>query len=228
VSGRGGVTAGGSVAEPKAGSGGTPGPVGGAETDAGGASGAGGEPSTPPEPVCGNGVIEAGEQCDGGASDHAGCDAECRVVCADHGDDVRESDDHHCYAGFDEAEFVEARQACADRGAHLATVSSASENELVARFVVDTKFIGGFEDVPLMSAGSGDYRWITGEPLNFTSWVDGEPDRAESRCGGSGPGPGIMRCYEHCIAIQGNGRWIDQRCDGADGYVCEWEPPGSK
>jgi hypothetical protein len=37
-----------------------------------------------------------------------------------------------------------------------------------------------------------------------------------------------MRCYEHCMAILADGRWADQRCDRVDGYVCEWEPVGSK
>lgn len=228
--GRGGVATGGGVMHPVAGDANPPDPIG---MGGDGAVGAAGEPNLPPQPVCGNGKIEAGEQCDGGSADHPGCSAACQVVCSDHGRDVLESTDHHCYAGFDEADFEGARQDCTSRGAHLATVSSAAESELVAKLVNDTKFLGGFEDVPLMSEGSGDYRWITGEELKFSNWANAEPDRAESRCGnnggpGSGAGPGGMRCYEHCIAIQDDGRWADQRCDRADGYVCEWEPLGSK
>ena len=38
-----------------------------------------GPPAPPPAPVCGNGTVEAGEQCDdGGASEH--CTATCRIV----------------------------------------------------------------------------------------------------------------------------------------------------
>ena len=154
------------------------------------------------------------------------------MVCAEHGDDVLESSDHHCYAGSGnrEAEFEASRQDCESRGAHLATIGSAAENELVLEFIVESKYVGGLEDAPITSEGTGDYRWITGEPLSFKNWGQGEPDRAESRCGQSGPGPlpSIMRCYEHCMAILADGSWADQRCDRVDGYVCEWEPVGTK
>lgn len=209
-------------------SGGSPSGAGAAGDEAGGSAG---EPSSTPQPMCGNGIIEAGEECDpSSASDHDGCDAQCRVVCAEHGDDVLESSDHHCYAGYREAEFEASRKDCESRGAHLATVGSAAENELILEFIVESKYLGGFEDVPITAEGTGDYRWITGEPLTFKNWGQGEPDRAEFRCGQSGPGPlpSTTRCYEHCMAIVADGRWIDQRCDRVDGYVCEWEPAGSK
>lgn len=232
ASGSGGVSGGGSGSEPVAGGGnasaGAPPNAGAAGDEMGGAAG---EPSATPEPVCGNGIIEAGEECDASsASDHDGCNAQCRVACAEHGTDVLASSDHHCYAGYGEKEFAQARQDCESRGAHLATISSVAENELVAPLINESKYLGAFEDVPLTSEGSGEYHWITGEPLSFENWADGEPDQAESRCSlyGPGPAPSLMRCYEHCMAMVTGGRWVDQRCDRVDGYVCEWEPVGSK
>ncbi len=231
TAGKGGVASGGATSQPTSGASGAstagkPSTAGGAGDGAGGAAGDSGMVA---EPVCGNGVIETGEQCDAGSpSDHDGCD-ECRVVCAEHGDDLLESDDHHCYAGYREPqlEFASAREDCEMRGAHLVTIESAAENELVAEFIVESKYIGAFEDVALTAEGSGDYRWVTGEALSFENWANGEPDRAESRCGeGPGPGPGGSRCYEHCVAILSDGRWADQRCDRADGWVWEGEPVG--
>jgi cysteine-rich repeat protein len=188
-----------------------------------GGEGAGGEPSLPPEPVCGNGVIEAGEQCDdGGRSGQDGC-AECQVVCSHYGSGTLESEDHHCYNGYDEADFAGAREACEERGAHLATISSAAENKLVQKLVNSSKLLGGFEDVGLMMKGKGEYAWVTGEPFTFSNWAQGEPDQKDTRCQGYS-----SHCYEHCLGMNGQGLWEDHRCDLEDGYVCEWDPPSAK
>lgn len=188
-----------------------------------GGEGTVGEPSRPPEPVCGNGIIEAGEQCDDAG--HAGQDgcAACQVVCSHYGTGTLTSADHHCYAGYGEASFEAAREACEELGAHLATISSSAENNLVKPLVNDSKFLGAFEDVGVMAKGSDDYRWLTGEPFTFTNWAQGEPNKKETRCSGySG------HCYGHCLAMNGQGLWTNQRCDIEDGYVCEWDPPSAK
>jgi len=199
-----------------------------AGADSGGAAG---EPGMPPQPDCGNGVIEAGEQCDGGdATEADGCSDDCKVVCAEHDKDAVESADHHCYFGYDQANFADSREACVNRGAHLVTIGSAAENELVAQLVKVSKFLGAFEDVPAMSEGTGEYSWITGEALTYTNWAAEEPNHAAARCVQTGPGPGPIakNCYEHCVAMVSEGKWADQLCERVDGYVCEWEPPGTK
>ena len=178
----------------------------------------------PTEPECGNGILEAGEECDdAGHTGLDGCSAACQVVCTNYGQDALESDDHHCYNGYDQADFTGAEKACADRGAHLATISSAGENAIAATFVNNSKWLGGFEDVDAAIEGAGKYEWIDGEALSYTNWALGEPDRARVRCASN-----MLQCYEHCMAMQGNGRWADQRCEMVDGYVCEWEPAGTK
>ncbi len=180
-------------------------------------------PPDPPAPVCGNGVIEMGEECDD--SNRAGMDGceKCKVSCAHFGVGTVKSEDHHCYAGYDQAAFEGAVTFCKARGAHLVTISSAAENAIVQKLVSSSKFIGGFEDVGLNEEGKGDYRWITGEPLSYTNWAQGEPDMDDDNC----LGWGNQRCYEHCLAMVGQGKWEDRRCDQLDGYVCEWEPAGS-
>jgi cysteine-rich repeat protein len=187
-----------------------------------GGEGMGGEPSAPAEPVCGNGIIEAGEQCDDAG--HAGQDgcAACQVVCSQYGADTLASEDHHCYAGYGEATFEGARKDCEERGAHLATISSLAENDLVQTLVNTSKFLGASEDIGLMAKGNADYRWLTAEPFTFTNWAQGEPDQKATRCSSYS-----SHCYEHCLAMNGQGFWVDQRCDVEDGYVCEWEPPNA-
>jgi len=202
------------------------------------AGGAGGQPETEPPtaPVCGNGILEAGEECDdSGHTGRDGCDA-CKVECSQLDTSAVESSDHHCYVGYDAADFKGAQEACVGRGAYLATISSAEENKVVRGLVNNSKWIGGFEDVSPNTKGAGAYVWSNGEPFTYTNWAQGEPDLAKVRCdgamggynGGPSGGPAQTSCYEHCISIQGDGTWIDARCEVSDGYVCEWPPAGTR
>jgi cysteine-rich repeat protein len=223
----GGTTAAGGVPN-----GGAP-PLGGTASEAGAGgvddpdAGAGTGPGTTPDPaVCGNGKLEAGEECDDAKHEgHDGCSAACKVVCADFGDEVEASADHHCYAGYDEAPFERAQAECEQLGAHLVTIGSAAENDLVSGLVDASKFIGAFEDVELTSEAAAEYQWITGEALSYENWDGQQPDRAGERCTTN---TNNTRCFEHCAIMQGDGTWADQRCDVADGYVCEWEPAGAQ
>jgi len=197
---------------------------------AGAPDGAGGqaEPDPPAEPVCGNGILEAGEQCDdSGHAGQDGCDATCKVVCSHFGSGTAESEDHHCYNGYDAADFEGGQADCVKRGGHLATISSAAENKIARTFVNNSKWLGGLEDVSSAAKGTGDYTWLTGEPFTYTNWAQGEPNQAKVRCAESN-GPISASCYEHCVSMDGEGTWSDARCELSDGYLCEWEPAGTK
>jgi len=188
--------------------------------------GAAGSPDPKPvEPVCGNGKLEEGEECDdAGHAGQDGCDASCKVVCSQHGQATLESEDHHCYAGYDQFDFTSAQQDCLKRGAHLATISSAAENEIARKLTNNGKWLGGYENVSQAMPGTGAYEWLTGEPFTYTNWAPEEPNRLDTHCGGTFG----THCYEHCIAILGDGTWADRRCETPDGYVCEWDPAGTK
>ena len=152
-----------------------------------------------------------------------GCAANCKVVCSQHGPGTVESEDFHCYAGFNQSDFAGSQQDCVRRGAHLATISSAAENKLARGLVDNSKWLGGYENVPLTSAGTGNYVWLDAEPFSFNNWAPQQPDPAAIHCAGTN-----TPCYQHCIAMLGDGTWANHRCDMVDGYICEWEPAGSK
>jgi Lectin C-type domain len=77
----------------------------------------------------------------------------CQVVCSLLGEGAVESQDHHCYRTYEEASFEDAQAACEALGGYLATIADKKENELVRPLVTSSNFIGGFEDVALMSGG---------------------------------------------------------------------------
>jgi|GEM_PF-1501706 len=93
-------------------------------------------------------------------------------------------------------------EAAAERaGGHLATITSAEENQFVFSLVDDPKYwqayeptpayhnhgpwIGGFQ-LPGSVEPAGGWTWVTGEPFTFAAWFPGEPtgtwaDRNEDR-----------------------------------------------
>jgi hypothetical protein len=105
---------------------------------------------------------------------------------------------------------------------HLATVTSAEENEFLAQHVLPSArnygglWLGGYQDTtaPDYREPGGGWRWVTGEPWNDTHWHPGEPNNA---------GP------EHALHFTGNNHtWNDLNGTQAiDGYIVEYEPPAT-
>ncbi|MDP6989059.1 MAG: lectin-like protein [Planctomycetota bacterium] len=66
---------------------------------------------------------------------------------------------------------------------HLVTITDAAENDFVfALGTVNNFWTGGFQDLndPSYSEPAGAWKWITGEPMNYTNWLAGEPNNAGS------------------------------------------------
>ncbi len=62
---------------------------------------------------------------------------------------------------------------------HLTTLGSAAEwNWLNGRFSFNNAYLGGYQDstAPDYSEPAGGWRWVTGEPWQFTAWGGGEPN----------------------------------------------------
>lgn len=101
--------------------------------------------------------------------------------------------------------WTEARDLAASRGGHLATITSAAENEFVffslasnpalwdssPSPMADGPYLGGFR-----SADPGSsWQWVTGETWDFAAWAPGEPNGVPSGAQGlsywnpAGPAP---------------------------------------
>lgn len=115
----------------------------------------------------------------------------------------------HCYMLFTTiATWEGARLQCEARSAHLMVSTSQAENELVTPLAgIADVWVGGNDiDVEMT------WIWITGEPMIYENWRDGEPNNA----GDNG---------EDCMIIEGElgGTWDDRPCDRQYAYFCERE-----
>ncbi len=104
------------------------------------------------------------------------------------------------------------------RRGHLLTITSQEEQDFVWNLlrqsyscgsVPDQFYIGGYEE----PVGSGNWQWVTGEPMDFIYWAPGEPNN---------------RGYETVIALGlfCSGRWNNVPSSGSwhsRGYIVEYE-----
>lgn len=191
--------------------------TGGTGGDGGGGNGgaAGNGMST-----CGNGLREAGEQCDDQNTDSGdGCSDRCEVECPPNSS---VGPNYHCYWFMrDSKNWGDARNDCVAQGGYLATLTSKSENDFLAALTVETAWIGATDGRTAKESGAGSYAWVSGEDFGFENWAPNEPNAAGKGCGI------LERCYEHCATMRDDGLWNDSYCeDDRYPYVCERIPPG--
>ena len=105
---------------------------------------------------------------------------------------------------------------CELLGGHLATLTSAEENDFVYHFMRDSGYLTAFFGLS-DEARTGDWIWVTGEPFDYVNWHKNEPSRsAKERYG--------MYFYKHL-----DGTWNDShfyetaKVDPGCSYICEWD-----
>ncbi len=101
----------------------------------------------------------------------------------------------------------EALEYCETLGGHLATLTTARENQAISAYL----FSMGVYDCLLGATDEttdGIWRWCTGETFSYSSWYAGEPN------GGS---------YDNFLVHRGDitGEWSDTGY--FSGFLCEWE-----
>ncbi len=122
---------------------------------------------------------------------------------------------NHTYEIYDQyLDYHKALEYCESKGGHLATISSAFENEGIYQSIKgykDTYFLGATDEVT-----EGDWKWCDGTNMTYSNWASTQPDNA-----GSG---------EHYLEMWSeSGLWNDARLKSADyyaevsGFICEYE-----
>ena len=119
----------------------------------------------------------------------------------------------HHYLLVDEVEdlsWSKARQECADRGAHLAIITTEAEAKFIAELCDGRYMYLGASD----EAAEGVWRWIDGSPWRFTRWMKGQPNDYSGS--------------EDYLATYDDGEWVDVDAKGdgfwmPTGYICQWD-----
>lgn len=119
---------------------------------------------------------------------------------------VMDSRTGHTYAAYDAAvSWDEAAARCAEAGWYLVSEEDVIEAALVAELLPQPMWLGA-SDVD----SEDDWRWVTGEPFDFTDWRSGEPNG---------------ELNENCLIVNWSGQgWNDALCAGTWSYVCESGP----
>jgi hypothetical protein len=121
---------------------------------------------------------------------------------------VEDGGNGHWYVRMlDASSWSSSREKCAQVGGHLATITSATENDFIHGVVgANQAWIGGTQTPGSCEPGCGWY-WITGEPWTYSNWSPGEPN--------NDLGQDFLNLYA-------SGAWDDFYDPRPFQYVCEW------
>jgi len=193
------------------------------DTNTAGGGGAGGGSNTggsqggvAVDPMCGDGTVDAGEECDDGddvAGD--GC-TDCIVDCPANADSKKEPTTFHCYQYFDmQQTWAGAGDACVALGSgwDFAALSTIAERDFVVDVISQASitWVGAAD-----SADEGQFVWTNGEAFTHQDgapfWALGEPN------------DDFVFADEDCVSVNSSGAASDRGCDGSYGYLCEHTP----
>ncbi|KAK7496493.1 hypothetical protein BaRGS_00012145 [Batillaria attramentaria] len=118
----------------------------------------------------------------------------------------------NCYyvadvSGNGAATWRQARSACRDQGADLASVTSIQENMFILKMAQRTSQQSIWIGLSELQSDAGFYGWSDGSSVSFINW-DSRPDDAG----------GEEACAEMLVR---SGKWNDNHCALSQGYVCK-------
>jgi len=123
---------------------------------------------------------------------------------------------------WDEARDMAAALSYKGMRGHLAAIRNAAENEFIWQNLakqsnVSSLFIGGHQDPPIAISDTANWaknwKWITGEPWDYTNWAPGEPNKFEGR---TGRNEIWLMMWVH------SGKWNDKGSN-LRGFIVEYE-----
>jgi len=102
-------------------------------------------------------------------------------------------------------------------GGHLVTINDAGENDFIYNAI--TRFNTSGTWIGMRNEGfAGNFKWVTGEPLNYTNWYPGRPDNIGGDFWTSD------QPYVHIIGNDPSARWNDTS-KAFMSFITEYESP---
>lgn len=116
--------------------------------------------------------------------------------------------------------FDEAKKYCESLGGHLATITTAEENDALHRYItslgVETAYFGLTD-----RDTEGKWEWVTGESVDYQNWHSGEPN-AENR------NEDYAEFYwKYTDGTWNDGDWSNLTASDSNAFICEWDTIGT-
>lgn len=164
-----------------------------------------GDPPAAEEPFCGDGVIDAEEQCDDGNEVPSDGCHQCRLGCGPFPEALNTVNGSCYLLQLAEKRSWEAAEAdCEAWGGTLAAITTLDELGFVQEHLGSDTWVGGLDP-----GGPGPFEWVTGE-----AWTLDVEDTFTT--------PPVAYGYDTCLLIDGDALGFRQEeCNTAAGYVCE-------
>ena len=109
------------------------------------------------------------------------------------------------------ASWDEMQEICGEQGGYLAVIASEEENA----FLYDLAGKKGFQAVLFglyREENSSEWKWISGEPVDYTNWHEGEPNNSTG-----------VEYYGMFYPDFEQGQWNDGDQNDIEAFICEWD-----
>lgn len=132
---------------------------------------------------------------------------------------------HHYEVVFSHQTWSDSKTAAEAKGGHLATITSAEENEFLRKLALNAgawnldlghgPWLGGYQVTVDGGTPLDGWQWVTGEAWGYTNWLDGEPNTSDGA--------------EHWLGFYGDsdrGTWNDYpeyADENRPGFLVEYE-----
>jgi len=129
-------------------------------------------------------------------------------------------DGHGYYESIDKYNWPDANDAVTQLKGNLVTINSAAENTFISTNINQHE---NYASIGLTNTGKqGGFAWVTGEPLDFTNWLPGQPDNLY---GMNNPDTTIFEPYVHVNGFYSLNRWNDNGAGTVARILAEFDHP---
>lgn len=135
-------------------------------------------------------------------------------------DEAKSSFQDHYYQVFDGVcnSWQDAKEYCEAMGGHLATITSLAENDFLHSYITSQGYECAYFGLENESRDNRSWTWVTGEPLTFINWADGEPNDSYEPYG--------MFYFKFTDGKWNDGDFGSRTERGGTAFVCEWDNQG--